>query len=208
MAVPPLDPATGALRAWNPGTDWGIYAIVPAPDGSGIFVGGPYSRIGGVARPYLAKVNATSGALTSWTSANRCNDETNRVSRSLAWSTDSSTVYVAAGGPGGRLYALSVSSGNQRWTAGTDGDFQAIAISGDSIFGGGHFTDRVSGVSRAGFVGLDRATGRVLADPSVRITGDMGVWSLLVDGNRLRVGGEFNRVGNASIGRYTTFVLR
>ncbi len=36
----------------------------------------------------------------------------------------------------------------------------------------------------------------------------MGVWSLLVDGNRLRVGGEFNRVGNASIGRYTTFVTQ
>ena len=200
-----LDPTTGALKAWNPNTDWGIFSIVPAPDGSGIFVGGPFSHIAGVALPYLAKVSVSSGSLTSWRSANRCNDS-NRC-HVFGLVADGSTLYVAAGGPGGRLYALSLSSGNQRWTAGTDGDFQTSpsTVTRSSV---GVTSPTGSAASPGPASSGSTSTPAGSSPTPVRITGDMGVWSLLIDGNRLRVGGEFTRVGNSSIARYTTFAVR
>ena len=50
-----LDPVTGTLKDWNPETNWGIYALLPAPDGSGMFIGGPFDKIGDASHKYLAK---------------------------------------------------------------------------------------------------------------------------------------------------------
>ena len=205
-----LDPTTGALKAWNPATNWGIYALLPAPDGSGIFVGGPFSQVHGAARPYLAKVSASTGALTSWRYPLKCFDPNRprEVCEVFGMVSDGRTLYVAAGGPGGRVTAFDAATGAQKWLTQADGDFQAIALHGDTILAGGHFPEEVNGITRAGLVGLDKRTGRVLNEPSAMLTGNMGVWSLLVDGRLLRVGGDFNRVGSAKIGRYTTFAIK
>ena len=102
------------LKDWNPETNWGIYALLPAPDGSGMFIGGPFDKIGDASHKYLAKVNAGTGALTSWTYPLECTDPDPvplDLCEVFGMVTDGSTLYVAAGGPGGRLTALNVATG-------------------------------------------------------------------------------------------------
>src|SRR6185295_15039739 len=53
------------VSPWNPGTNGLVYAI--AASGSSVYVGGQFTMVGGQTRHKLAAVNATTGAVTSWT---------------------------------------------------------------------------------------------------------------------------------------------
>jgi hypothetical protein len=204
-----LNPVSGAVRTWNPDTNWGIFTMVPAPDRSGMFIGGPFTRVGSSRREYVAKVT-WSGAPTSWVADSDCietdpSQPTPRHCDVYSMVADGRTIFAAIGGPGGRVSAFSASSGSRRWQVWSDGDFQALALQGNTIIAGGHFDTAVAGAARAGLVALDRTSGKVLPSPSVRVRGGTAVWSLLIDGSLLRVGGFFSTVGNQTIRRYTTF---
>ena len=204
-----LDPVSGALRAWNPRADWGIYTMTPTPDGVNVVIGGRFRQVDGHSRPFLAIVDRQSGKPTSWVSGSTCKDPSPvdpKVCEVFGVVTDSRNVFAAVGGPGGRVTALSLSSGSQRWWAGTDGDVQAIAISGSTLYAGGHYTDAFSGVPRAGLAALNKDTGRVIADDATTpMVGGTGVWAILVDQGVLRVGGRFSLVGGVRLPCYTSF---
>ena len=90
-------------------------------------------------------MTAGTGALTSWTYPLECTDPDPvplDLCEVFGMVTDGSTLYVAAGGPGGRLTALNVATGAEKWMTQSDGDFQAIALEGDTILAGGHFSSR------------------------------------------------------------------
>jgi hypothetical protein len=53
---------TGAVQAFAPVFDGRVWAIVPAPDGT-LIVGGEFTRVNGVARRGLAKIDPVTGAL-------------------------------------------------------------------------------------------------------------------------------------------------
>ncbi len=54
---------TGAIDpGFAPVLDGAVYALEPATDGTSVFVGGAFKNVNGVARTYLAKLNATTGA--------------------------------------------------------------------------------------------------------------------------------------------------
>jgi hypothetical protein len=205
-----LNPATGDLQSsWDPATNWGIFSLTPAPDRSGMFIGGPFSTVSGKTQEYLAKVSLDSGARQDWEEHQECVDPDPVPERCTVFGmvTDKDTLFVAAGGPGGRVTAFDTTTGAERWRVTGDGDVQTIALIDDTVIAGGHFDQLVEGLPRAGVVGVQKDTGKVLAQPSVPILGSSGVWSLLVDGNRLRVGGIFTQVGGRAIGKYTTLSL-
>ena len=201
-----LDPTTGALKPWNPRTNYGTYAIEPAPDGSGIYVGGPFTSAGGAARSFVAKVATGTGNLLPWTSGSTCQDALNPCVV-YAIRADGTELFLGMGGPGGRVTDLVAATGQQRWWTGGDGDVQALLVSGSRVYGGGHFVDTTNGVPRAGLVSLDRYTGAVLDELDARVVGGTGVWSLLADGDRLRFAGQFSTIDDAPIGRYSSFPI-
>jgi hypothetical protein len=51
-----IDPASGQLRDWNPGTDGGVFAM--AADVSVVYVGGNFTEVGGQPRAWLAAIDA------------------------------------------------------------------------------------------------------------------------------------------------------
>lgn len=201
-----LDPTTGALKPWNPRTNYGTYAIEPAPDGSGLYVGGPFTTVGGVARSFVAKVATGTGNLLPWTSGSTCQDALNPCVV-YAIRADPTEVFLGMGGPGGRVTDLVAATGRQRWWTGGDGDVQTLVLSGTRVYGGGHFEATTNGVPRAGLVSLDRSTGAVLDDLDSQVLGGTGVWSLLEDGDRLRFAGQFSTVDGAAVGRYSSFPI-
>lgn len=201
-----VDPTTGAVRAWDPKTNWGIITVTPAADNSGLFIGGYFTRAGGAARDYAAKVDRTSGALQGWTSGSSCQDSTNPC---VVWDIASTpdTVYLAAGGPGGRVVSLDPVTGRQRWWTGADGDFTSLVIEGTKVYASGHFEQAVAGATRAGIVVLDATTGAVLPDLATPLVGGSGVWKILRDGDQLRACGQFSTVGGVALGKYTSFTV-
>ena len=64
--------------------------------------------------------------------------------------TDSRGVYVGQAGSGGHLLLLKQDGSLQRDVYQLDGDVQAVAVDGDSVFGGGHFTNYCVGNTGAG----------------------------------------------------------
>lgn len=70
-----LDRTTGGLLPWNPNADKEVLALSVSLDGTSIFVGGAFAKIGTTKRLRLAQVDAVTGALLPWapTSDNQVN---------------------------------------------------------------------------------------------------------------------------------------
>lgn len=83
--VAAIDPETGALLPWNPNTNGDVYTL--AVDRGGVYLGGSFSSVGGVAVKNLARVNGTTGALDR-----RVHHKFNNIVRTVSLS--SNRVYV------------------------------------------------------------------------------------------------------------------
>ncbi len=61
-----LDPATGEPLAFDPGPNGAVWSLALSDDGSSLFVGGDFYKVGSVNRKRAAKVDAVSGAVSTW----------------------------------------------------------------------------------------------------------------------------------------------
>ncbi|MGH3357511.1 MAG: hypothetical protein ACRDO7_01825, partial [Nocardioidaceae bacterium] len=61
-----LDPDTGAPLAFNPNMSGDVWSLAVSGDGSTLYAGGDFTRVGGVTRPRAAAFDTASGALESW----------------------------------------------------------------------------------------------------------------------------------------------
>jgi hypothetical protein len=181
-----------------------VNALAVAADGRSLLVGGYFRTLSGQPRDYLGSVSASTGAVTAWRPAAACFDATNPcVVYSIA--ADSARVYAAIGGPGGQVWAYNAGSGSREWRGGTDGDVQAVALDGTTLYAGGHFDTAFEGKTRAGLVALNSGTGAVLDSFAPQVRGYTGVWTILVGPDKLRIGGDFSSVDGRDERRYTEF---
>ncbi len=197
-----LNPSTGAVVTGFDAKVAGGNVYSLARSGTSLLLGGSFTSVSGLPRVASAAVSTTTGVATSWAPAALCSD-----CPVLDLATNGTNVYEAIGGAGNRAAAFSLSTGKRVWaTTPGDGDAQAIAVVGSSVYVGGHFTT-FAGVKRPQLVALD-AAGGALAPYSVTFTGSNapGVWSILADSTALRLGGGFLLSGNPAA-RYATFPL-
>lgn len=178
-----------------------VYSI--AADGKGgWFLSGNFTAVGGVPRYCLAHVLAD-GTVAPW------NPNPNYVpyGAGAGLLVSGNTVYVGggfatiAGKP--RLYiaALDAITGEALdWDAHCNGLASPLAIRGNTLYVGGKFS-RIGGQARNNIAALDAITGEATAwNPDAgggvgSSAGDGGVWSALVRGDRVFVGGSFSRIG-------------
>ena len=202
-----FDAASGALRgAWTPNASGTVRALTPSPDGARIYVGGEFSSLDGhTTSTYVAAVDPTSGALTTAFQA--------RVSFPvLSLVADSRAVYAGGGGSGGHLVIWNTDGSLQRPVYQTDGDVQAIAVAGGTVYGGGHFNNYCVGNTGAGapFVcetsltrhklfAVSLTTGNVTSW-APRLNSNLGVFTEATDpaSGDLWVGGDFTTVNGVS----------
>ncbi|CUR54411.1 exported hypothetical protein [metagenome] len=200
-----LDEATGnPFAAFTGSADATVDTILAAPSGDRLFIGGAFRNLSGQGRNFIGAIQPTTGAATSWIPSAPCSDLQN-LCEVLDLAQDSGKVYAGVGGPGGRVVAYDLTSGSRRWAAFGDGDVQAVAVSDNVVYAGGHFGPNFANQTRSGIVALSSTTGGALAF-APQMTGNLGVWDILPDGDRLRVGGGFQRIDNSGArARYAEF---
>jgi hypothetical protein len=140
-----FDLATGNLSsAWQPKANAKVMTLALSADANDVYVGGSFTSLNGSgAFPYLGAVKADTGA----------NDPTfvsNTQYPILDLEADGRGVYAGGGGHGGHMDIYNLDGTHQQPTYQLDGNVQAIALDGDSVWGGGHFTNYCIGGTGAG----------------------------------------------------------
>lgn len=163
-----LDPTTGAPLPFNPRVNGQVWGLAISPDGSSLYVGGDFFKVGGIFRKRVAKVDAVTGAVASdW--------DPQANARVEALATNGPLVYLGGAftalgtTPRTRLAALSATTGapDPVWTATADALVHDMEMSPDGtrLLIGGAF-NRVSGSAwntQRRLASLDPVTGALQA---------------------------------------------
>ena len=170
-----VDTDTGQLNSWNPSATnpanpatSSVRSMALSPDGSRLFVGGTFTRVGGQARARLAAVEAVTGTVDpNWKAdANRPVLALAASGTKLYLGGDFATV---AGQPRGQLAAVDAATGalDLNWTPTAhrvDGNprdsVRALRVSADGsrVYAGGFF-NHISGTKTGKLVALSAGTG-------------------------------------------------
>ena len=205
LRVAAVDETTGAAATgWNGSASGTVKSLLASSDGSRLFIGGEFRTLSGQSRDFIGALDTADGSAHSWRPPSPCTDLQNPC-YGLDLAQDSHKLYAAVGGPGGRVVAYDLTSGTLYWTANGDGNVQAVAIDGDTVYAGGHFGPNFGNQLRTGFVALSAATGGVL-NFAPRFYGGEQVWDIMAEPDTLRVGGGYTRIGSDSARqRYAEF---
>ena len=201
-----LDAATGALLPWMPpalgpgafltnsGTptptapSGDVVAIAVPGDGSRVFVAGSFIDFAG--RSGLVVLDSVTGAALP---------EQYTIKRPVfdldVSPADPETVFGAAGGSGGQVYAFSVDQPTQPlWNTWVDGDSPGVAASATTVYLMGHYDYAgPQKAERRHLAAFDARDGAVEPWNPVANT-HTGAFSAAVGAGHLFVGGEFTRI--------------
>ena len=227
--VAALDPATGALLEWAPpalgngryvghtgsptpdAAAGNVYGVAVPADGSRVYIGGDFLDFAG--QGGLLVLDAATGAPLpqQW-----------RVGRPVfdltVWPGDGRTVFAAAGGAGGRIYAFHPDRPTlPRWSAAVDGDAVGVAASATTVFLMGHYDYIVpkgstcyqycpNGTGRRHLAAFDAATG-ALDGWNPRANTSTGPRAAAVTSDHVLVVGEFTTINGQRRPGYAQFDL-
>ena len=201
----------GALDGtWKPTVDDQVEALT-AGDGR-IYVGGKFHKVNSTSGyDRLVALDPASGKIVTG-----FKPKAPVIAYSIAVGPDG--VYTAAGGQGGKANAYST-SGALQWTATFDGDAQAVAVYGDTVYVGGHF-DKACRTPRTGAQGvcLDGSDVRVKLAALDIADGELTSWTANGNGiegvltmatnadfGALAAGGAFTTINGKSTKRLAQF---
>jgi WD40 repeat protein len=197
-----IDTTTGDLvRDFDPAPDNKVTEVVVSPDGSTVYAGGAFATLGGQPRYRAGSVDAGTGDATGFAPTGSGGNAV-----TIALSPDGQRLFV--GTQNNTLFAYDPSVSNTPvWSIKTSGDTQAIAVSDDEMWIGGHFSQIVTGkIPRPFIASLDPVDGSV-NDWNPQCSGPkMGVWALIHEGTHLHAGGlfaSFNGVRQRGYARFT-----
>ena len=191
----PLMASTGAPAAAYPKVDGTVNAVVP--DGSGgWYMGGSFTRVGGVARNYLAHILSDGTVDYSWS------PNPNAAVYTLA--VNGGTLYAGGwftniDGQLRNYVAALDSAGNvTSWNPNSNGRVFALAFSGSTVYVGGTFS-RIGGQLRNFIAALDYS-GNALTSWNPDPRGG-AVYALAVNGSTIYAGGAFTTMNGLTLTR-------
>lgn len=188
-----VDITSGMATDWNPGADDAVRVLNIS--GGTVYAGGDFQHIGGQARNFLAALVASTGMALNW--------NPNANASVFTLTASGGTVYAggnftSVGGLTRHCLAALDSSSRQikDWQPTVDGDVNALAVSGGTVYVGGFFT-HIGVFARNCLAALDASSGKVRAwDPNVTgLYSSTAVYTLLVSGQMVYVGGYFDAIG-------------
>ncbi len=196
---------TGALvTGWTPSADDEVTSLAAATDGSKVFAGGLFSHIGSSSQNHVAALNPSTGATLSWAYHPSYPVE--------GMTATSSSLFLAGGGSGGRVGALSASSGALQWEISVDGNVQGVAVTGSELVAGGHFdnvcnsgTNCQSPIARHKVLGANVTTGALDTGWHPSVNSSLGVFGVAATSAKVMIGGDFTKAGGLDQAHYAQF---
>ncbi len=186
-----LDASTGAATGFVADTDWPSgYVRALAVQGSTLYVGGDFTSINGVTRNYLAALDATTGAVTSW--------QPSVSGRVQAIAASATTVYVGSGfgttygGFDPVAFEASTGSVNTAWKPPIFGVVFSLLLSDCTVFAGGDIPTNTKYILDWA-VATDATTGKFRSWEPGGMDGQ--VLSMAFLGSKLYMGGYFTEIG-------------
>ena len=196
-----IDASTGAVLEPYPMATGSFGVETVEPDGNGgWYLGGRFTHVRGEVRTGLAHIDAN-GNLTPW--------KPQVAGEVYDIVVSGNIVYVAGffNNVGGQnrngLAALDAATGLATdWNPNVGGGGQfgtyvfAIAVSGNTVYAGGHFTT-IGGLTRNRIAAIDATTGIATGwNPNAGVPSEgQSVRAIAVDGSTVYVGGEFGNIG-------------
>lgn len=201
-----VDTNSGTVRSdWISSADGYIYSLAPSTDGTRVVVGGEFRQLGGQSRDFVGSVSAATGAVTAFHPPASCLGTNPCTALDVA--TGPGRVYAGLAGPGGRVAAYDETTGTRVWQVTGDGDVESVAVEGNLVYAGGHFSPDFGDSQRYGLAAIDAATGAL--DPAfVPRLGGIGsgaVVALDAGTDELRIGGGFQQVNGVAKPYYAEF---
>lgn len=180
--------------SFRPRPAGGVTEVRLSPDGSVLFAGGAFTKLGGEDRNAAGAVYTSTGDAhpfnPSASGGNVVTIELSTDGQRLWFGTDNNTVlafdpYVSDD----PVYLFKMS-----------GNTQAMAASQDVLYFGGHFSQSVTErTKRYFFAAVDTQTGKLISWDPDATGGKMGVWDLLIEGDRLHAAGVFSKFAGDTI---------
>ena len=214
-----LDPVTGNVDlTWKPKVDKIVWSLAFSCDGpsapSTVFAGGKFLNAAGSdgvfnTRQFIARFDATSGALHPWAIPPASFQNQDEVASDMAVTCERITSGFL--GPN-FLRSFRLDNGNigsTVWGYKTGGEVQTAAMLGaDKVIVGGHFSQLKDGIKRERIGMINLSDGSVDPSWAPPVSGKyLGPWDLLVDDNHLYVGGEFTSVADLPRYNFTRFTF-
>ncbi len=195
-----LDATTGVVdAAWSAPADASVLDL--ELDDGVLYVGGTFNSLGATGIAKLGSVEAATGTVRTWDPA-----ETAKV-YDVEVHPNGTIVYAGVGGSINSVRAFDATTAAFVWAGQTDGDIQALAVTDDAVYAGGHGNNAQSGaggVSRNKLSAWDPLTGALDPwDPSADSV--RGVWALAIGPSGLLAGGDFLNVGGVAQAHFAVF---
>lgn len=171
-------------------------------DENTVFAGGGFVTIGGQSRTAgIAELDGATGQATPFAPA-----PIGSVVTAMGTSDNGDELYF--GVANNEVHAYSTDGvGTKRWTIKNGGDTQAIDVTADEVFLGGHFGQNLTQkIKRQWVLSVDKA-GKVTPWDAKLGGGSMGVWAIDATATHVHVGGEFVTVGGLNKPRYARFAV-
>jgi hypothetical protein len=198
-------------------SDGWITALAVSSDGSQLYVGGYFNRVAGTVRPSLAALSTSTGAwITKFAPHSMKGGTAHSGNDVLDIIATPQQLYVGVGGTANLVFDFDPwVGGNTHFLTRTDGDVQALALIGRTLYLGGHFHNFVSdstgyhynGMTVRGYVVDITFAARVDAlsglldtswQPNVGNWQDpaayFGVYTMATNGHNLYAGGAFDKL--------------
>lgn len=198
-----LDVSTGDVATgFKPNPNGNVREVVVSPDGTKVYAGGAFGKIGGQLQPIaVAELLASTGAATPFQptggSGNVVTVEVSPDGSRVFYSTENNSVLA---------YDPTVSS-SPAWSRKFGGNTQGMAASASGeLYLGGHFEqDQLSKEKRPLFASIYWHTGQLTAWNPDASGGKKGGWAFVIDGTHLHTGGFARYFGDVRQMGYARF---
>ena len=176
--------------------------VVLSPDGTKVYAGGAFTKIGGASRPnFAAELDAATGSATAF------NPSVGGGGRAVTveLTPDGSRFFVST--ESNTVFAYDLGSNTPVWSQQTTGNTQAMAASatGELYVGGHVINDQVALPVRNYLASFRVDTGEVTSWDPNPTGGKLGIWALEIDGAHLHAGGVFQYFSSAKQQGYARF---
>lgn len=191
---------------WAPSPNNTVNVVRASTDGTAVFVGGTFTAVNGSwSARSVAKVSTGNASLVPGFVPGATNLNYKPPIFDIAVA-GSGRIVLGVGGQGGACASMNDATGAVLWSKHSNGNLQAVSVSGSTVFCGGHFNGAgaFDGQTRYKLASVDLASGATLPF-APKINSALGVWSLGTSPGRLFVGGDFTSISGVVQSRFAQF---